>query len=105
MPTEAEIEAAATVAAERANGGRFIDPLFYKPEHRDFWRDVIRAALEAAEKVRANQNEASPKKPEVTPEMAHAGLVALEAWEGNCHAGMLVAEVYSAMARAAREAP
>lgn len=42
-------------------------------------------------------------EPKVTPKMVHAGVVALEAWEGNCHAEMLVAEVYSAMARAAAD--
>lgn len=46
--TEAQIEAAATVAAEKANGGRFTDPLFYKPEHQQFWREVVKTALETA---------------------------------------------------------
>jgi hypothetical protein len=55
MPTEQEVDAAARTAAEKANGGRFIDPLFYAPEHRDFWRGVIRVALEAAESVREDE--------------------------------------------------
>lgn len=49
MWTDAQIEKAAAAAAEKANGGKFIDPLFYEPEHKKFWRDVIRTALEAAE--------------------------------------------------------
>jgi hypothetical protein len=49
--TEREIEAAAAAAAEKANGGKFVDPLFYKPEHRAFWHEVIRAAFEAADTV------------------------------------------------------
>ncbi len=51
MVTEAQIEAAAAAAAEKANGGKFIDPLFYKPEHQEFWRGVVRTALEVAAKV------------------------------------------------------
>ena len=49
--TEAQIDAAAAAAAEKANGGRFLDPLFYAPEHQAFWRDVIKAALDAAERA------------------------------------------------------
>jgi hypothetical protein len=49
MWTDGQIEAAATAAAEKANGGRFVDPLFYAPEHRDFWREVVRTALDAAQ--------------------------------------------------------
>jgi hypothetical protein len=49
MRTDKEIEVAAAVAAEKANGGKFADPLFYKPEHQAFWREVIRAALEGAD--------------------------------------------------------
>jgi hypothetical protein len=49
MPTEQQIDAAAAAAAEKANGGKFSDPLFYKPEQRAFWREVIRTAIESAE--------------------------------------------------------
>jgi hypothetical protein len=49
MRTEQQIEAAAAAAAEKANGGRFADPLFYKPEHRAFWKEVIRAAFDVAD--------------------------------------------------------
>ena len=49
MRTEQQIEAAAAAAAEKANGGKFTDPLFYKPEHRAFWKEVIRTALDAAD--------------------------------------------------------
>jgi hypothetical protein len=49
VPSEAEIEKAAAAAAEKANGGKFADPLFYKPEHRAFWQSVIRTAFDAAE--------------------------------------------------------
>jgi hypothetical protein len=51
MFTEAQIEAAAAAAAKEANGGRFDDPLFCAPEHKAFWRDVIKAALDAAERI------------------------------------------------------
>jgi hypothetical protein len=61
MRTEQEIEAAAAAAAEKANGGKFIDPLFYKPEHQAFWRDVIRIALDAADTA------STPKKGSPTP--------------------------------------
>jgi hypothetical protein len=53
MRTEEQIEAAAAAAAEKANGGKFSDPLFYKPEHRSFWKDVIRTALDAADAASA----------------------------------------------------
>lgn len=49
MPTDKQIDAAAAAAAEKANGGKFFDPLFYKPEQQAFWRDVVRSALEASE--------------------------------------------------------
>jgi AbiU2 len=49
MRTEQQIEVAAAAAAEKANGGKFADPLFYKPEHRAFWKDVIRTAFDAAD--------------------------------------------------------
>ncbi|WP_315729034.1 hypothetical protein [Bradyrhizobium sp. SZCCHNS2015] len=49
MRTEQQIDAAAAAAAEKANGGKFTDPLFYKPEHRAFWKEVIRTALNAAD--------------------------------------------------------
>lgn len=45
--TDQQIDRAAAAAAEKANGGRFLDPLFYAPEHRQFWRDVVKAALDA----------------------------------------------------------
>lgn len=47
MPTDAQIQAAAAAAAEKANGGKFNDPLFYNPEHQKFWRDVVSSALNA----------------------------------------------------------
>jgi hypothetical protein len=53
MRTERQIEAAAGAAAEKANGGKFADPLFYKPEHRTFWKEVIRTALDAADAASA----------------------------------------------------
>jgi hypothetical protein len=49
MRTEQQIEAAAAAAAEKANGGKFTDPLFYKPEHRAFWKEVIRTAFDVAD--------------------------------------------------------
>ncbi len=45
--TNEQIELAAAAAAEKANGGKFTDPLFYAPEHKRFWREVIRTALDA----------------------------------------------------------
>jgi hypothetical protein len=48
MWTDVQVSAAAAAAAEKANGGKFSDPLFYKPEHQTFWREVVRTALEAA---------------------------------------------------------
>ena len=48
MLTETQIDTAAAAAAEKANGGKFTDPLFYKPEQQVFWRAVVRTALEAA---------------------------------------------------------
>jgi hypothetical protein len=66
MPTEKQIDAAAAAAAEMANGGKFVDPLFYKPEHRAFWREVVRAALNAADVARAGNGKAEPK-PKVSP--------------------------------------
>jgi hypothetical protein len=47
MWTDKQIELAAAAAAEKANGGKFNDPLFYAPEHQKFWREVIRTALQA----------------------------------------------------------
>ena len=58
MPTEQQIDAAAAAAAEKANGGKFSDPLFYKPEQRAFWREVVRTALEAADAARSAKKEA-----------------------------------------------
>src|ERR1700730_4749700 len=55
MRTEQQIDAAAAAAAEKANGGKFTDPLFYKPEHRAFWKEVIRTALDAADAVSASR--------------------------------------------------
>jgi hypothetical protein len=49
MWTDKQIDAAAAAAAEKANGGKFSDPLFYAPEHRAFWREVVKTALEAAQ--------------------------------------------------------
>ena len=64
MPTEQQIDAAAAAAAEKANGGKFSDPLFYKPEQRGFWRDVVRTALLAAEAASA------PGKKEPAPNVS-----------------------------------
>jgi hypothetical protein len=62
MPTEQQIDVAAAAAAEKANGGKFFDPLFYKPEQRTFWRDVVRTALQAAEAASASRKkEPAPK--------------------------------------------
>jgi AbiU2 len=74
MRTETEIEAAATAAAEKANGGTFSDPLFYKPEHRSFWRKVIRAAFNAADAK-------SSATPAATPKVSHAEV---EEFSGHC---------------------
>ncbi|HLH93948.1 MAG TPA: hypothetical protein VKW08_02410 [Xanthobacteraceae bacterium] len=46
---------AAAAAAEKANGGKFTDPLFYKPEHQAFWRDVIRTAFDAVAKAKVGK--------------------------------------------------
>jgi hypothetical protein len=61
MRSDKEIEAAAAAAAEKANGGKFSDPLFYKLEHQEFWREVIRTALEAANAASSSKGEAPPK--------------------------------------------
>jgi hypothetical protein len=61
MRTEEQIDAAAAAAAEKANGGKFTDPLFYKPEHRAFWKEVVRTALDATDAPPA------PKKASPTP--------------------------------------
>jgi hypothetical protein len=61
MWTEKQIEAAASAAAEKANGGKFFDPLFYKPEQRVFWHEVIRTALETADGTPSADGEAGPK--------------------------------------------
>lgn len=50
--TDEQIDAATAAAAEKANGGRFTDPLFYAPEHKVFWREVIRTALEATTEIK-----------------------------------------------------
>jgi AbiU2 len=49
MWSERQIDNAAAAAAEKANGGKFTDPLFYAAEHKKFWREVVRTALEAAD--------------------------------------------------------
>lgn len=61
MWNEKQIDAAAAAAAEKANGGKFTDPLFYKPEHRAFWRNVIRAALDTVDPTPSDDGEAKPK--------------------------------------------
>lgn len=45
--SDEQIDAAAAAMAEKANGGKFADPLFYAPEHRAFWREVVKAGLAA----------------------------------------------------------
>lgn len=67
MWTDEQIDAAAAAAAEKANGGRFNDPLFYKPEHHAFWRDVVRTALDVAEETPRKSNDPNII-PEVTPD-------------------------------------
>lgn len=37
----------------------FTDPLFYAPEHRAFWREVVRTALEAADAARSGGDAAA----------------------------------------------
>lgn len=49
MRSENDIVTAAAAAAERANGGKFSDPLFFKTEHQAFWQDVIRTAFAAVD--------------------------------------------------------
>jgi hypothetical protein len=61
MRSDKEIETAAAAAAEKANGGRFSDPFFYKPEHQDFWREVVRAALDAADEASSSKGGSTPK--------------------------------------------
>jgi len=70
MRTEKQIEAAAAAAAEKANGGTFTDPLFYKPEQQAFWRDVIRSALDVADRTPSNDGEAQPKPQVSSKEVA-----------------------------------
>lgn len=48
MPTDEEVEVAAAAAAEKSNGGKFNDPKFYAPEHKEHWRRIARAQLAAA---------------------------------------------------------
>ena len=45
MPTDEEIERTAAALAERTNGGKFNDPAFYAPQHREHWRRIARARL------------------------------------------------------------
>jgi hypothetical protein len=71
MWTDAQIEAAAAAAAEKANGGKFSDPLFYKPEHKAFWRDVVRTALDAADAKPAPLAPAKPTPEEVATFSSH----------------------------------
>jgi hypothetical protein len=61
MWTDKQVDAAATAAAERANGGKFVDPLFYKPEHQAFWRDVVRIALDTAKVTPSSEGGAKAK--------------------------------------------
>ncbi len=58
MWTDNQIDAVAAAAAERADGGRFSDPLFSAQEHWKFWRDIVRTALDVAD-------EAPLQKPDV----------------------------------------
>src|SRR5437868_6984239 len=70
MWNEKQIDAAAAAAAEKANGGKFTDPLFYKPEHQAFWRNVIRTALDAADGTASDEGEAKPKPKVSSKEVA-----------------------------------
>jgi hypothetical protein len=63
MWTDIQIDTAA--AAEKANGGRFSDPLFFAEEHRKFWRDVVRTALDVADETPLQKSDLIP---EVSPE-------------------------------------
>ncbi|WP_315718127.1 MULTISPECIES: hypothetical protein [unclassified Bradyrhizobium] len=65
MRTEQQVQAAAAAAAEKANGGKFTDPLFYKPEHQAFWREVVRAALDAADAARPTKPSTPVSKEEI----------------------------------------
>lgn len=91
MWTEKQIEAVAAVAAEKANGGKFTDPLFYKPEHRIFWCEVIRTALTAINAT-SSGNEAKPK-PKVSPKE-------VEEFRDHC---VYIRSVYLFMARIWRD--
>lgn len=48
MASDQQIQVAAAAAAEKVNGGKFSDPLFYKPEHQKLWGEIARAVLDAA---------------------------------------------------------
>src|SRR4029077_391432 len=76
MRTDKQIDAAATAAAEKANGGKFSDPLFYKPEHRAFWREVVRTALDAADATGSGDGKAE-SGPKVSPKE-------VEEFRGHC---------------------
>jgi hypothetical protein len=39
------VDCIAGCIAEAANGGKWNDPLFYAPEHREKWREIILSAL------------------------------------------------------------
>ena len=41
------VERVAAAMAEKANGGKFSDPLFYAPEHKAFWMEVVLTGIEA----------------------------------------------------------
>jgi hypothetical protein len=90
MRTESEIEAAATAAAEKTNGGKFSDPLFYKPEQRAFWREVICAALDAADRTPS-------LAPRATPPVSHKEV---EEFSGHC---VFIRSVYLFMTRIWRD--
>jgi hypothetical protein len=90
MPTEQQIEAAAAAAAEKANGGKFIDPLFYKPEHQAFWKQVILAAFDAADA-------ASPPGADAPTNVSHKEV---EEFSAHC---VYIRSVYTFMMRIWRD--
>lgn len=90
MPTEQQIDAAAAAAAEKANGGKFTDPLFYKPEHRAFWKEVIRTAFDAADAASAPGAATQPTVSEKE----------VEEFSGNC---VYIRSVYTFMMRIWRD--
>jgi hypothetical protein len=90
MRTEQQIDAAAAAAAEKANGGKFTDPLFYKPEHRAFWKEVIRTAFDAADAAPA---------PAATAELK-VSANEVEEFSGHC---VFIRSVYTFMTRIWRD--